>query len=606
MYIDTKLLVMLAIYCRLSVFKEGDTSKSIENQKEYGIKFAKKNKMDYKVYIDKGISGGKAVKDRPAFQEMLDDIEKGLIDSISVWNQDRLAREETVWFALIDVMERENVTLYESGVKVDMEDEGVRTQKGMKAVWDASTRRRIGRDIRRSVRMNLEKGKAHGINAYGYTKDKEGYLVVKPDEAEVVKLILKLSLEGKGFVAIARELNKRGIPTKYQNLVDSGGVTTKDTYEVVDLKTKDVRVLNKKNVKWNPSTVNGIVNNRNYMGERIVHGITYKCPAIVSRDYFERVQANLAKNKNTKTGKIPEYKYLLNNLLVCGSCKYRISGRSNAKTGSTYLSYRCLNKRHHYSIKERCHQRDMLCDPLDYVIWQRLFIDKAIMESMHENFSYKNQQDNLDVLQAEIHDLNAAMTEAKTERKVIIQKVAKGVMDDDDVADFMRDNRATTNDLQSRIVAVKDKMDYIKTNQDNVMDMEQEIEQLKYNAPFDKKQEIIEKYIEKIELNYEDKAYYVKVFFKVDIPYELYVIDTKYNLALDGRSNTLIPISQKYIDMAKSPDGIFNDNILNRLAMKVINYDYGEKVQLFMPQDRRKLTTEVMATDVKILDNRKL
>ena len=226
--------------------------------------------------------------------------------------------------------------------------------------------------------------------------------------------------------------------------------------------------------------------------------------------------------------------------------------------------------------------------------------------SMHENFSYKNQQDNLDVLQAEIHDLNAAMTEAKTERKVIIQKVAKGVMDDDDVADFMRDNRATTNDLQSKIVAVKDKMDYIKTNQDNVMDMEQEIEQLKYNAPFDKKQEIIEKYIEKIELNYEDKAYYVKVFFKVDIPYELYVIDTKYNLALDGRSNTLIPISQKYIDMAKSPDGIFNDNILNRLAMKVINYDYGEKVQLFMPQDRRKLTTEVMATDVKILDNRQL
>ena len=47
---------ILGIYVRTSIEKE-DTS--IEQQKQEGIKFCKKNKFDYQVYEDEGKSGFK-------------------------------------------------------------------------------------------------------------------------------------------------------------------------------------------------------------------------------------------------------------------------------------------------------------------------------------------------------------------------------------------------------------------------------------------------------------------------------------------------------------------------------------------------------------------
>lgn len=48
---------------------------------------------------------------------------------------------------------------------------------------------------------------------YGYRKDANGDFIIVPEEADNVRLIHRLYLEGKSIIAISRELEKRGIPS---------------------------------------------------------------------------------------------------------------------------------------------------------------------------------------------------------------------------------------------------------------------------------------------------------------------------------------------------------------------------------------------------------
>ena len=81
---------MLGIYCRISRLKEEGKDRSIDDQQKTGIEFAEKNNLEYKVYIDEGLSGTKPVNERPALSEMLDGIADGLITSVFVYDQSRL------------------------------------------------------------------------------------------------------------------------------------------------------------------------------------------------------------------------------------------------------------------------------------------------------------------------------------------------------------------------------------------------------------------------------------------------------------------------------------------------------------------------------------
>ncbi|MBO6534116.1 MAG: recombinase family protein [Muricauda sp.] len=93
---------MLAIYSRISVDRENQ--KSIIQQKELGEDFAKKYGYTFRHYSDKGISGGGKISNRPEFNQMVEDIENGIIDAIYIWNQDRTSREELVWFQLATII----------------------------------------------------------------------------------------------------------------------------------------------------------------------------------------------------------------------------------------------------------------------------------------------------------------------------------------------------------------------------------------------------------------------------------------------------------------------------------------------------------------------
>ena len=52
---------MVGIYCRISKHKEEGKDVSIAVQKKYGIEFAKSEGMEFRVFVDEGVSGATAV-----------------------------------------------------------------------------------------------------------------------------------------------------------------------------------------------------------------------------------------------------------------------------------------------------------------------------------------------------------------------------------------------------------------------------------------------------------------------------------------------------------------------------------------------------------------
>ena len=90
---------MDAIYARQSVDKAD--SLSIQGQIDLCMK---QTSEEVKIYQDKGYSGKNT--NRPAFQRMMEDVEKGLIKKIVVYRLDRFSRSLADFSRLWEVLKR--------------------------------------------------------------------------------------------------------------------------------------------------------------------------------------------------------------------------------------------------------------------------------------------------------------------------------------------------------------------------------------------------------------------------------------------------------------------------------------------------------------------
>lgn len=102
-----------AIYTRQSV--ERQESISVESQ----VEFCKKEGVgtQIRIYTDKGYSG-KTI-DRPAFQEMMQDIEAGKVRRVIVYRLDRISRSVLDFANVIDIFQRNHVDFVSTMEKFD-------------------------------------------------------------------------------------------------------------------------------------------------------------------------------------------------------------------------------------------------------------------------------------------------------------------------------------------------------------------------------------------------------------------------------------------------------------------------------------------------------
>ena len=354
---------MLAIYCRISKKKEEGKDTSIETQQSYGVAFADKHLMKYQIWADRGYSG--QTEDRPAFQEIIKKIKKGKIKAVWVLDQSRLERNEAIWVMFQTLILQHDVTYYINGNKYDITDEGIRLAASIMSSVNASYARTTSKKVKDSYASRVTAGKWVGLTPYGYTTNEKGLLVIEKYEAKVVKRIFDLSLAGSGAYTIANLLNAENVPTKYNRY--------KGTISKVDAYTRTVKEFSKESIKWRGNVISDMIRNPIYKGQWITNSgkeneIIRDAPVIINEELYDRVIANLEKNKKS-VGKRAEYHYLLNGLIRC-DCGREMRGKKRLKGKDS--AYKCGGG------TSNC--RGMNIAKLETFIIHHLFISKGLEE----------------------------------------------------------------------------------------------------------------------------------------------------------------------------------------------------------------------------------
>ena len=206
----------VGIYCRLSRDDgiAASDSVSIQNQKKIITDFVNKKGwqiVDY--YIDDGYSGTNF--DRPAFKEMINDIENSKINTVITKDLSRLGRNYLKAGYYIDSYFPDNNVRYiaiSDNIDTYQREDDFTVFKN---VFNELYAKDISKKIRFTVDNQMRNGKSVKTSnpLYGYQYDENSNRIINPDTAPVVRHIFDLFLEGNGYAAIARKLRDEQIIT---------------------------------------------------------------------------------------------------------------------------------------------------------------------------------------------------------------------------------------------------------------------------------------------------------------------------------------------------------------------------------------------------------
>ena len=328
-----------AIYCRLSRDDGTETeSNSIGNQKKMLTQKAKELGLtNTKYYVDDGFTGTNF--NRPAFQELLDDIEMGYISVVIVKDLSRLGRDYvSVGHYTDNYFPEHNVRFIAVNDMVDS-DEGENEIAPFKNVMNEMYARDISRKVRSAHRIRGNMGEPLSQPPYGYMKSPENKKkwIIDTEAAEVVRDIYRMCLDGMGNEAIARELQNRQIliPMAYwqsKGLNRGGKKTQPNPY------------------KWCKTTVQKILCQQEYCGD-VINFKTYSKnfknktridnpvenwkifrdvhEPIIDRDTWETVQKLTARTKRRAPKKENARKHIFSGLIRCADCGSNMSYHTN-------------------------------------------------------------------------------------------------------------------------------------------------------------------------------------------------------------------------------------------------------------------------------------
>lgn len=204
-------------YIRVSTDEQAENGYSLQLQRErITAQIIAKGWSLYNIYEDAGQSGGHL--ERPALQEMLWDIEAGVIQCVVIYKLDRLSRKQKDTMYLIeDVFLKQNVELVSISESLDSSSPTGRATIGMLSVFAQLERDTITERMSSGRKQKAKTGGYSGGNAaIGYSNKRgEKNLLVDEEKTKTVKRVFELR-ENTTYTLqqIADQLNKEGHTTK--------------------------------------------------------------------------------------------------------------------------------------------------------------------------------------------------------------------------------------------------------------------------------------------------------------------------------------------------------------------------------------------------------
>lgn len=341
----------VAAYCRVSTTLEAQEG-SYEAQVAYYTEKIQENPnwKNAGIYADDGKSATNTKK-RDDFNAMIDDCMAGKIDMVLTKSVSRFARNTVDSLQTIRKLKEKNIAIL-------FEKENINTLDGSGELLItilSSQAQEESRNLSENTKWGITRRFENGIVSVnhkkfmGYTKDDKGNLVIVPEEAEIVRRIFRMYLEGSSLVQITRTLEADKIKT----------VTGKD--------------------KWNSSVISRMLINEKYMGDALLqktytidflskkrvkndgivpqYYIEDNHEAIIPKELFYKVQEERARrssinktavtrknNKMKKTRSKYSSKYALTEILICEECGHPYRRQVWSKYGQKSAVWRCENR----------------------------------------------------------------------------------------------------------------------------------------------------------------------------------------------------------------------------------------------------------------------
>ncbi|MGD0582631.1 MAG: recombinase family protein [Bacteroidales bacterium] len=478
---------MVGVYCRISKHKEEGRDVSIAVQKRNGIEFAKSIGLEFRVFDDEGVSGATdKIADRPEFALLLNAIKNKEITHVYCYDQSRIERNNRIWSMFVSLMLEHKCKYYPSGKFLDLDVPENKFFTGVMSLANELYATLTGIKVKEAIYLNAKKGKTHGLCAYGYKKGDNGLFEIIENEANIVKKIFQLSLDGIGTYTIAKMLNAEGIPTKFNQY--TGFFRRKDRY------TKQITTYKKENIVWRGNVVHDIITNPVYKGVRMWNGEPVPIPAILTEQIWQEVNDNLENNRK-KVGKRDEYHYLLNGIIFCAECNCEFRGKKRLKGKDS--AYKCKGKSKHYII---CNSRGISIAKIETFIIYHLFLAKGLqgfLAGLPEN------TEKLDELKEKISKEKKELEYLQRAEEKAYKNLADPDFEDDEkIKEGLKTTKRKIKEKENAIDILENRL-IEKSGQSRMERVENILGQYHFDAGFDETRKLVHSIIKRITIKHE-------------------------------------------------------------------------------------------------------
>jgi site-specific DNA recombinase len=373
-----------ALYARVSSQKQANEA-TIRSQLHAlqqriardGLSVAKKFQ-----FCDDGYSGSQL--QRPALEALRDHVACGMFDRLYVHSPDRLARNFAHQAILLEEFQRhgcEILFLDQEGLPGTAESNLLVQLQGMIAEYE---REKILERTRRGRRHAAFAGSVSVFSGapYGYRyiskRDGGGHArwEIDPEECVHVRCLFELvGVYGKSLGAVARELTRRGVPTRrgkarwdrttIRGILRNPAYHGQARYGKVRFIPRNPRKRSKRGDPPVPRRAQGTVATKE--NEQIMIAV----PAIVDKSLFDEVGKRMEENRRRQREHQSGAKSLLSGLTICGLCGSAYCGRRHGSRA--YFYYRCIRADHHRTGGQpACENRSVKGHELEHVVWNEL------------------------------------------------------------------------------------------------------------------------------------------------------------------------------------------------------------------------------------------
>ena len=495
-----------ALYCRLSRDDEQDgLSGSIKNQQAILEKYAQENGFqNTRVFIDDGWSGTNFA--RPAFTEIMELAEKGLIGTLIVKDHSRLGRNRLIVGQLLEE------GFDNLGVRYIAIMDNIDTAKGISQIvpmqdlfneWHAQNTSQKVRNVFKSKGMSGAPLTTKPPFGYLKAPEDKNRWIVDEDAAKIVRQIFAWCVDGLGPTQIAKRLKAAKVLTPTEHWVSIGRNCSKPPAVPYN---------------WCSATVADILGKQEYCGDTVNFRSTRKSfknkkkierppeewkifenthPAIIDREVFDLVQ-ELRKHRRrpTKSGIVSPF----SGLLYCADCgeKLYYSFSNNYKREQAYFF--CSSYRKNSDACSAHYIREKVVEQLVLESMQRIMLNVQVFE---KEFARKQMDcytdDKKKQLAAKRRELDRAQKHI-AEIDTLIQKIyednASGKLSDERYAIL---STSYEEEQQTLKAAVPKMQAYLENETDKTVNLQQfirkvkKITELKALTP-----ELIHQFVEKI------------------------------------------------------------------------------------------------------------